>query len=49
MAQGEEITLMARKRGEELVETTKESVKKVANRVKKSDSESPDALELPAE
>jgi len=49
MAQGEEITLMARKRGEELVETTKESVKKATSRIKKSDSETPDALELPAE
>jgi gas vesicle protein len=49
MAQGEEITLMARKRGEELVETTKESVKKVANRVKKADSDSPNSVELPAE
>jgi gas vesicle protein len=41
LAQGEEITLKARKRGEELVETTKETVKRAANRGKKTEIEAP--------
>jgi gas vesicle protein len=45
MTQGEEITLKARKRGVELVENTKETVKKAARRIKKADADA----ELPAE